>query len=315
MFVGSDMQRVFLVGGLLILLSGVRVSGQEPAAVSGKAAQPASAITPLPSFDVSSVRENKSGEASYSNFPLNSGPQFGVQDGLLIARDTVFLQFLVFAYRPDMYQIQLFRARLPDWARSGHFDIQARTDSRPTKDEMRLMMQSLLAERFGMKIHHEMREREVYALVLVKPGKMGPMLKAHPEDDPSCSKVKIQAAVAGAYPGGCGMAASIAPKTAGNMAVAGYNMTMDAIAPALGGSGNIVDRPMVDKTGLTGKFDFTVEFTPDKNGGAGVDAGSPDLAGLTAVEAFREQLGLKLVVEKAMVDVVVIDHLEKPSAE
>ena len=313
------MWRVLLAGGLLVLLTGLGAmgqSGQEQGAKTSSVAQTAGSAAPLPSFDVASVRENKSGGPRYSNFPLNYGPQYGVQDGLLIARNTGLLQLLVFAYKPDMFQVQRFRETLPDWAGPARYDIQARAISRPGKDEMRLMMQSLLAERFGMKVHHEMRELPVYAMVLVKAGKLGPMLKAHAADDPACSKMKIPEAVAGAFPSGCGVTASIPATHAGYMAVGGYNMTMDAGATALGGSGDVTDRPVVDKTGLTGKFDFTVEFVQSKNGGVGADAASQtEVTGPTFVEALKEQLGLKLVPDKAMVDVVVIDRLEKPSGE
>ena len=262
------------------------------------------------------MRENKSDGSRYSNFPLNYGPQFGVQDGLLIARNTGLLQLLVFAYKPDMFQIQMFRKNLPDWAGPARYDIQARANSRPGKDEMRLMVQSLLAERFGMKAHHEMRELPVYALVLAKTGKLGPMLKPHAADDPECSKMTIPEAVAGAFPSGCGVTASIPATHVGYTAIGGYNMTMEAGAPALGGSGAITDRPVVNRTGLAGRFDFTVEFVPGKNGRVGADAASQtDVAGPTFVDALKDQLGLKLVPEKAMVDVVVIDRLEKPSGE
>lgn len=165
-----------------------------------------------------------------------------------------------------------------------------------------------------MKVHHEMREVPVYALILAKPGKTGPDLKLHPLDDPACVKMKLPQSVADAYPVGCGLAALVAPKTAGSMAVGGYNMTMAAAATALGGAGDVVDRPVVDKTGLTGKFDFTVEFAPETNDGRADDGAgfSHQSAGPTFYEALREQLGLRLVPQKGMVDVIVIDHLERP---
>src|SRR3984957_9616263 len=191
--------------------------------------QAASPTAILPVFDVASVRENRSDEQRYSNFPLNPGPQYGVRDGLLIARNMLLLQYIVFAWKPDMFQIQMFRDRLPDWARTSRFDIQARAQSNPTKEEMRLMMQSLLIERFHMKVHHEMREVPVYALILAKPGKMGPNLKPHPSDDPVCLKMQIPQTVDGAYPGGCGLAAAVAPMAAGCGAVGGYNQTMGGV--------------------------------------------------------------------------------------
>lgn len=139
-------------------------------------------------------------------------------------------------------------------------------------------------------------------------------MKSHPVDEPACLKMKLPQSVADAYPVGCGLAAAIAPKTAGFIAVGGCNMTMEAAATALGGAGNVVDRPVVDKTGLTGKSDFTVEFAPETNDRRADDgpAFPPQSAGPTFYEALREQLGLRLVPQKGLVDVIVIDHLERP---
>lgn len=110
---------------------------------------------------------------------------------------------------------------------------------------------------------------------------------------------------------GCGLAAAVAPK--GSVAAGGYNMTMAAVAVALGGAGNVVDRPVVDKTGLVGKFDFTVEFAPETNDRRADDGGSFPFqsSGPTFYEALREQLDLKVVSQKGMEDVVVIDHLDR----
>jgi uncharacterized protein (TIGR03435 family) len=82
----------------------------------------------------------------------------------------------------------------------------------------------------------------------------------------------------------------------------------------LGGAGNVVDRPVVDKTGLSGKFDFTVEFAPEMNDRRVDDESAfpAQSTGPTFYEALREQLGLKLVPQKGMADVIVIDHLERP---
>jgi uncharacterized protein (TIGR03435 family) len=295
----------------------VLASSHERPTKSEAVQQTANPIAILPAFDVASVRENRSEEQRYSNFPLNPGPQYGVHDGLLIARNMPLLQYIVFAWKPDMFQIQTFRDRLPDWARTSRFDIQARAQGNPTKDEMRWIMQSLLVERFHIEVHHEMREVPVYALILAKPEKMGPDLKPHPEDDPACLKMQLPQTVAGAYPGGCGLAAAIAPQATGSVAVGGYNMTMAAVATALGGAGNVVDRPVVDKTGLMGKFDFTVEFVPETNDRRADDGGSfsSQSSGPTFYEALREQLGLRMVAQRGVADVIIIDHLERPKKD
>jgi uncharacterized protein (TIGR03435 family) len=304
--------RLGCVGRLLLLVLGALVA--VPGALSqgmqnGVGPKTTEGDAGLPSFEVASVRENKSDEASYSNFPLNPGPQYDSKGGLLIARNMLLLQYIVFAYKPTMYQLQAFRTKLPDWARSSRFDIQARATGSPTKDDMRLMMQSLLAERFHMQVHHEKREVPVYVLTLAKPGKMGASLKPHPVDDPECLKMKLPKPIAGGYPVECGASASIGARTDGNVAAGGYNVDIDNVAGSLAGVGSL-DRPVVDETGLTGKFDFTIEFTPkpDDLGTAG-----PDFEGTTFVQAVREQLGLKLVPQKGPIDVIIIDRLERPT--
>lgn len=267
-----------------------------------------------PEFEVASVRENKSGEPAYSNFPLGPGPQFDAKGGLLMAKDMPVLQFIVFAYKPDMFQISEFRAKLPEWARTSRFDIEARAEGSPTKNDMRLMMQSLLAERFHLAVHRETRDEPMFAVVPAKPGVARPHLKRHPADDPDCAKMRLAKTAAGAYPVACGASASIVPETPGDFAVAGYNVTMDAIAPALGGAANLTDRRVIDRTGLKGTYDFTLEFAPETALSARPDA-SNDLGpdGPSFTEAVKNQLGLKLVPQKLPTEVIVIDHLERPS--
>jgi uncharacterized protein (TIGR03435 family) len=261
-------------------------------------------------FEVASVRQDKSGDAPFSNFPLNSGPQYAAKGGLLQAHNMPLLQFLVFAYKPDMYQIQLFRSKLPDWARSARFDIEAHADSSRSKDDLRLMMQTLLAERFHLVMRHEVREVPAYGLELVKPGRTGPELKVHGEED--CAGAQLPAQMAGAYPVQCGSAASVAPRVSGDYAIAGYNMPMGEIAKAVGGGGDVRDRPVVDQTGLAGRFDFHLEWTEEANLAA-QDGGGPPVLGTTFAEALREQLGFKLVSSVTKTEVLVLEHAELPT--
>lgn len=266
-------------------------------------------------FEVASVRENRTGETPYSNFPLNQGPQFDNKGGLLIAKNQLLLSYIVFAFKPDMFQIQQFRDQLPAWTRT-RYDIDARADGSPTKDEMRLMMQSLLEERFHLVFHRETRQEPTYAMVLAKPGTLGPRIKPHPADDPECAKDSIPKPLAGAFnPLACGASASVAPKSPGDFAVAGYNVTMGAIALGLGGAANLTDRQVVDRTGLTGTYDYTLEFAPEQalsehpDPSTDVEPGGPSFT-----SAVKDQLGIKMISQKLPVEVIVLDHIEKPSA-
>jgi uncharacterized protein (TIGR03435 family) len=139
-----------------------------------------------------------------------------------------------------MFQIQEFRSKLPDWARTSRFDIEARSEGNPTKDDMRLMMQSLLEERFQMVLHRETRDEPASAVVLAKPGVLGPRPKPHPADARLREDESRKVGRRG-IPSCCCASASIVPETAGHFAVAGYNVTMDAIALALGGVENLRD--------------------------------------------------------------------------
>ena len=100
----------------------------------------------------------------------------------------------------------------------------------------------------------------------------------------------------------------------GRVRTGARNVSMELIASSMG-DGDGVDRPVLDKTGLTGKYDFVIEFTPQLNGPLPPGATfQPDPNGPTFLEALKEQLGLKLEPDKGPVDVPVLDHIEEPSA-
>jgi uncharacterized protein (TIGR03435 family) len=270
-------------------------------------------------FDVASIRESKTGGPPYSNFPLGPGPIFGAKDGLLLAKNQTLLGYILFAFKPDMLQSKQFQAQLPDWARTTSYDIEARASGSPTKDDMRLMMQSLLEERFHLVIHREMREAPAYALVLAKPDTLGPRIKPHPAGDPDCAKTKFTKTTTGTYPT-CGASSPIVPETPGDFATAVYNMTMDAIAvelgrtAALGRVAYLTDRRVVNRTRLTGAYDYMLEFAPEQTLSARPDTSADsEPGGPSFTEAVKKQLGFKLVPERSPVEVIVVDHIEKPS--
>ena len=136
-------------------------------------------------FDVASVKQNKSGATtSHSNVNFAPDGVFTPTGGLLTTTNLTLLNFIVFAYKTTGDQVQLLRPQLPNWATTDRFDIQAKVEGNPTKDQFRLMMQSLLADRFKLTIHYETRHLPAFALVL-KPGKTGPQLQPHSEE-PKC---------------------------------------------------------------------------------------------------------------------------------
>jgi uncharacterized protein (TIGR03435 family) len=185
---------------------------------------------------------------------------------------------------------------------------------------MRLMMQSLLADRFKLMVHRETRQAPVFALVLRKPGQAGPEMVAHPpsdtcavapaaEADDSTPNVPPPRSAMGELPRVCGVIAHLPTSAPGHIRFGGRGVTLSLLAsslPTMTGMA-VIPRPVIDETGLNGTFDFTLDWVPEFN--APSDASGPNFR-----EALREQLGLKLEPQKGPVDILVIDRVEHPSA-
>ena len=260
-------------------------------------------------FEVASVKQNTTGQpARNSNISFGASVVFTPTGGLLSASNIPLIQYLIFAYKIAADRAQAVTSQLPKWANSDRYDIEARAaNSNPTKDQMRLMMQSLLADRFKMAIHYETRQLPVFALVLDKPGKLGPQLQLHSEDSPCSTAVPAagpQPTVAGGFPLVCGSAYFL-PNAPGRMRVGARDVAMKAVATSFMFSPDVsgLDRPVLDKTELTGKYDFAIEWTPDLNGPQPSSSTfQPDPTGPTFIEALKEQLGLKLVPQTGPVE-------------
>jgi uncharacterized protein (TIGR03435 family) len=202
--------------------------------------------------------------------------------------------------------------QMPEWVRTDRYAIEARADGISTRDQMRLMMQSLLAERFGFKAHFEEPTFPAFALELVNPGRTGPKLRPHSEGAP-CDEKPAKVDFSKLFPPVCGgLAYFMMP----NRVEKGgsRDTTLAEMAEGLPGIGG-VDRPMVDRTGLEGRYDFTIEFAPEPNAVAATASdGASDPAAPTFIQALRDQLGLKLESVKADIRILVIDHIERPSS-
>jgi uncharacterized protein (TIGR03435 family) len=273
------------------------------------------AQTSAQSFEVASVKPNKSGDpVARANFPLGPGSVFTPTGGLFSATNYPLATYIAFAYRVQGNQEQSLRSQLPDWALTEHFDIQARAEGNPTKDQMRLMMRSLLADRFKLAIHVETRQVSVFALVPVRPGKTAPRFQPH-TDDSSCSAVPPprEGQVAGQFPALCGGLLPMTPSAPGLQRFGARNVSMGFLANQLTAMGRL-DRPVLDRTGLSGNFDFALEWAPEPNPlqPPGADL-QPDLRGPIFQDAVREQLGFKLESQKGAEDVLVVEHVERPS--
>lgn len=187
----------------------------------------------------------------------------------------------------------------PPWSNTQGFDIEAKVAQAdvPTLDKMtfeqrRSMFQSILAERFKLVVHHETRELPIYVLSIAK---RGSRLKPSAPDDP---------------------AAPARPRSMfiNNGKVTAIDAQLSTLVTVLS---RTLGRTIVDKTGLTGNYDFNLEFTPEEGGpqqsGAEAGGASPADSAPSIFTALQEQLGLKLESAKGPVDVIVIDHIEKPA--
>jgi uncharacterized protein (TIGR03435 family) len=272
-------------------------------------------------FDISSVKRNMmppSPSTVNSNIPLGAMDVFSPTGGLFSATNVTLIEYLTLAYKIFPAQLPGVVSQLPKWASSNRYDIQARASGNPTKDQFRLMMQTLLADRFKLAIHYEARQIPVLALVLDRPGKLGTKLLPHPEGS-SCSNATPPsssdgATVAGGYPELCGVIAFLQPSAPGRTRVGGRNVSLAMFGSRMTSAQTGMDRPVIDKTGLGGKFDFFVEYSPQPNGPLPPNADfQPDPTGPTFMEALKDQLGLKLESQTGPIEVLVIDHVEEPS--
>lgn len=254
-------------------------------------------------FEVASVREDK-GPFRPPSFALSPDEWFRDPNGRFHA-DFALPVYIEFAYKiwltPTERSAML--VKLPDWVKTDRFAIEAVAPLHSTKDQYRLMMQALLANRFGLKLHFEQRELPVLAMVLVKTGKPGPRLVPHAQgqacdETPKPETFPEQCYSFSAMPGKDGMWLSGSRAT-----------SMDLIGNFIGtlaGSSGEIGRRVVDQTGLTGLWDFTLEAAQPSQ--TSTDASLS--TGPTMLEAVRDQLGIKLKSTQAIVSFPVIDHIE-----
>jgi uncharacterized protein (TIGR03435 family) len=209
------------------------------------------------------------------------------------------------AYRVQDFQI----VAAPDWVQTEHYDIVAKAsgDLRPVSPggprAQFLMLRSLLIDRFKLKAHFETRDAPVFALVLARAdGKRGAGLVPAHDDCAAIVAAEIKGERPASRPGerpACGL-------IAGPNRIAGGNQSMSQLATTLNG---LMDRMVLDRTGLSGVFSFTLDFVPD---GSPIDA-SQNLPSLQT--ALQEQLGLKLEPARGPVEMLVIDSVERPTPD
>jgi uncharacterized protein (TIGR03435 family) len=217
-------------------------------------------------------------------------------------------EMIVIAWRIQPFQI----SGGPAWLDSARYDISAKPETAPKADELPLMIRALLEDRFQLKHHAETKELPVYALVVKKEGRLGPGLTESKEG--GCTPFDPGKPLPPPEPGklptlGCG-GMMMSPR---QLRAAG--VPLSNLAPSLS---RMLGRTVIDKTGLSGKYDITLEWTPDESqavrlGPDAPPAPPPDSAPPSIFTALQEQLGLKLESSKGPVEIFVIDRAERPS--
>ena len=232
-----------------------------------------------PSFEVATIKPTANPGRQGSNINVTNA-------GMFVTGNTPLKELLIFAYGIHPQQLQ----GLPSWAEDEKYDISAKPDHEGMGNDVQIrsMMKKLITERFGLKFHTEKKEVSAYTLNIGRDGKH--------KLTPNTSGVNLPG-FGGRGPGSIGV----------------RNATMDQFAGFL--QARIVDRPVVDKTGLSGKFDFTLTWRPDQlPQGPNAPAPPADLESRPDIfGAMQEQLGLRFQAEKTAIDVLVIDAVSKPS--
>jgi uncharacterized protein (TIGR03435 family) len=221
--------------------------------------------------------------------PDTPGKLFTVRGRQVITINTTLVDLISFAYSAHAAQI----TAAPEWGASQKYDITGQPEAQglPNQNQMRAMVQKLLEERFRLTFHRGTKELQVYALVV---GKEGPKLTRNDRNPNGLPSLLFK---------GLGMLPAL-------------NATLGDLANVLQVA--VLDRPVVDRTALTGRFDFNLTWTPDESQfrsmGVRVPAPSNDPNAPPGLfTAIQEQLGLRLESTKAPVDVLVIDRVERPS--
>jgi uncharacterized protein (TIGR03435 family) len=256
---------------------------------------------PLPRFEVAAVKENVSG--------AENGRMITQPGGRFIATNARLKLLIADAFIGAQPGAMDRVIGGPDWVQTARYDITAKAprEFRPTPPgppaEMLLMIRSLLEERFKLRVHRETRELPAYELTLARPGTVAPGLRQSQVD---CDAL-YAAWTSGPPPLQPGVRAECRFNGGPGGLVVGA-MTMPQLAQFLQRLG----QPVIDKTGLTGRYDFDLAFAPLAPPTAGT-ASDPSLP--TIFVALEEQLGLKLTSKSLPLDVIVIDSLERPIPE
>jgi uncharacterized protein (TIGR03435 family) len=236
---------------------------------AGLLAAAMSAQSQQPAFEVASIK------------PTHFGVRISsvrMTPGQVLMENVSLRKCIALAY--NVSEDQDYAIAGPDWLRSEVYDIIAKFPPETPPEQVRMMLQELLADRFKLKLHHEFKEVPVYALVVGKNG------------------AKLQESAPGTQ-GGFSM---------GPGHLMGRAAPITALADRLSNASFQLGRPVQDRTGLTGVYEFTLDWAPDS-------APEADASGPSLFTAVQEQLGLKLEAQRGSAEVLVVDSMERKPTE
>ncbi len=228
-------------------------------------------------FDVAAIRPAKPGERNGGIKALPGGNGY-------IAQNVPVKLMISLMYRIPMRQI----TGGPEWIDNDRYNVDAKVDGSYSVDDLHIMYQNMLTDRFNLKYHIETKEGPVYALTLDTPGS-----KMKVNDSPQDYKIPINFSPSG---------------------VTGVRVPMPYFCWWLGQQLQNDGRPVVDLTGLDKYYDFTLTFAPELPPDVSRENLAPEIRDRPSIfEAVKQQLGLKLTPQKGPVQHFVIDHIDRPS--
>jgi uncharacterized protein (TIGR03435 family) len=243
-----------------------------------------------PEFEVASLKPSQAAARGFSIIPEPGGK--------LNARNITVKRLIAVAYSVTDFQIV---SDVP-WLESARYDMEARASNPAALPQLRLMLRSLLGERFKMQIHRDTREMKVYNLTVVKPGSLGAGLVEMPNGDCAAESTQ-QPGLKNGTP--CGVV------NMGAGRITGLRGRMSQVADRLSA---LLGTTVLDKTGLTGLYNVNLTWAPDPETEftlTGDRPLAPNEPGPTVFAALQEQFGLKLTAGKGPVEVIVVDSAEK----
>jgi uncharacterized protein (TIGR03435 family) len=289
--------------------------GQTPQPVQSEQAHTATMAVARLAFDVVSVKP-----AAPGTFPIV--PAFMRDKGARILGQqrlaAPVAMLIAYAYNLQMSEFSYTVKKQPEWVRNRIYTVTFRAEGEPTRDQVREMMRTMLTDRFSLQIHEFSREGAVDKLVLSKPGVLGPNLKPHPEEA-SCATQ--EAASVGKAPDAsapsmtnCGFTWYYRPGMVLHVGITDASIAGAVRSVAGIGVGELETRPIVDATGLIGRYDLTLEFRPD-SGSQLSDAEADDGGVPSLMRALKEQLGMLVETGQGPVRMVSIDHISEPTPD